>query len=115
MKKVLIAEDNESNYLLTSTILRGKYELSRAMTGLEAIEKVREEKPDIVLMDWKMPEMDGLEATIRIREFNTEIPILALTAYAFDTDKRHALASGCNEFITKPVKIKELLEILAKY
>ncbi|MEG1587205.1 MAG: response regulator [Bacteroidales bacterium] len=115
MKKVLIAEDNESNYLLTSTILRGKYELCRAMNGQEAVDKVISEKPDIVLMDWKMPLMDGLEATQKIRTFNTELPIIALTAYAFDADRRKALEAGCNEFVTKPVKIKELLNTLEKY
>lgn len=115
MKKVLIAEDNESNYLLTSTILKGKYDVCRAINGLEAVDKIATEQPDIVLMDWKMPIMDGLEATLKIREFNTEIPIIALTAYAFDSDKQQALAAGCNDFMTKPIKIKELLSTLEKY
>lgn len=115
MKKVLIAEDNESNYLLTSTILKGKYTLDRAINGQEAVEKVISEKPDIVLMDWKMPIMDGLEATAKIREFNTTLPIIALTAYAFEADKQKALEAGCNAFITKPIKIKELLALLQEY
>lgn len=115
MKKILIAEDNDSNYLLVSTILKGKYELLRAVNGAEAIEKAHTFEPDIILMDWKMPVMNGLDATIGIRAFAPDLPIIAITAYAFDTDKQQALAAGCNEFITKPINIKELLATLGKY
>lgn len=115
MKKILIAEDNDSNYLLASIILKKQYEVCRAHNGAEAVTLVQEWQPDIVLMDWKMPIMTGLEATIKIRESNTTIPIIALTAYAFTSDRQQALEAGCNEFLTKPINIKELTTILSQY
>lgn len=115
MKKILIAEDNDSNYLLTSIILKKQYEVCRAHNGTEAVALVQEWQPDIVLMDWKMPIMTGLEATMRIREFNATIPIIALTAYAFTSDRQQALEAGCNEFLTKPINVKELINVLSNF
>ena len=68
---------------------------------------------DFVLMDLKMPVMDGLVATRKIREFNSDIPIVALTANAFDTDRASAMDAGCNAFLPKPVKRKQLFELLS--
>ena len=109
--KILVAEDNDSNYLLVLNILRG-YGLTRVVNGVEAVNKVREEHFDFVLMDMKMPVMGGLEAVRKIREFNKEVVIIALTANAFDTDRIDSLDAGCNEFLTKPLKRKLLLDIL---
>ena len=111
--KILIAEDNDSNYSLVFHILKD-YDLTRVENGVEAIEKIRYEKFNLVLMDLKMPIMGGLEATRKIREFNTEIPIIALTANAFDSDRSNAIEAGCNDFLAKPVKKKQLLELLSK-
>ena len=86
MKKILVAEDTESNFLLLSIILRKDYEILRAFNGAEAVEICRAEHPDLILMDIKMPVMDGLEATKVIRTFNEEIVIIALTANAYDSD-----------------------------
>jgi len=107
-KKILVAEDNDSNYALLLHMLKD-YDLMRAENGVEAVDAVRNGNFDFVLMDLKMPIMGGLEATRKIREFDTEIPIIALTANAFDSDRVSAMEAGCNAFLTKPVKKKQLL------
>lgn len=114
-KSILIAEDIDSNYLLLKALLDKKYQLYRAHNGIEAIDLFKSESPDIILMDIKMPEMDGLEATEIIRELSLDIPIIALTAFAFDADKKEALNAGCNDFITKPIAVTELKKVLSKY
>ena len=111
---ILIAEDNDSNYLLIKKLLKDN-QLTRAITGVEAIEKIKAQTFDIVFMDMRMPVMNGLEATSLIREFNQTTPIIALTANAFDFDRENALAAGCNHFMTKPVKKRELTDLLFKY
>lgn len=110
--KVLIAEDNDSNFSLVQHILF-KYNLTRVKNGVEALEKIRNEQYDIILMDMKMPIMGGLEAVRKIREFNTKIPIIALTAYAFDSDRASAMEAGCNAFLTKPLNKSQLLELFS--
>jgi two-component system, cell cycle response regulator DivK len=115
MKKVLVVEDNDSNYILMSYFLKNDYEVLRASNGVEAVDRVKEGGVDVVLMDIKMPIMDGIEATKTIRTFNTEIPIVALTANAFDTDRELALSAGCNDFITKPVSRQTTLDTVKKF
>ena len=115
MKKILIAEDNDSNYLLMTYILKGHYEYSRAYNGQEAVLKTLAERPDLVLMDLKMPVMDGLEATRQIKLQMADIPVLALTANAFDNDRQRAMDAGCVDFISKPVNAAECLRLIAKY
>ena len=110
--RILIAEDNDSNYLLVQHILKN-YNLVRVQTGVDAVNRVRDEHFDLVLMDMKMPVMDGLEATRKIREFNADIPIVALTANAFDSDRVSALDAGCNAFLAKPLKKSQLLDIFS--
>lgn len=114
-KTILIAEDIESNYLLLKALLGKDYDLHRAYNGIEAIDLFKQNKPDLILMDIKMPEMDGLEATKAIRELSLDIPIIALTAFAFDKDRKEAMDVGCNDFITKPVSMKELKRVFNKY
>lgn len=111
---ILIAEDNDSNYLLIKKLLKDN-QLTRTITGVEAIEKIKAQAFDIVFMDMRMPVMNGLEATSLIREFNQTTPIIALTANAFDSDRENALAAGCNHFMTKPVKKRELMDLLFRY
>ena len=115
MKKILVAEDNDSNYLLMSYILKQNYEFFRAVNGKDAVEKELAEHPDLVLMDLRMPVMDGLEATRQIRKQLPDLPIIALTANAFDNDRIHAREAGCNEFVSKPVSAVACLEVIAKY
>ena len=110
--KILVAEDNDSNYSLVKHILKD-YDITRVSNGVEAVEKVRYGKFDFVLMDLKMPIMGGLEATRKIREFDRHIPIIALTANAFDSDRASAVDAGCSAFLAKPVKKGQLLELLS--
>ena len=115
MKKILVAEDTERNYLLLSIILRKEYEVYRAHDGQEAIEKFESCRPDMILMDIKMPVMDGLEATRRIRLKGGTLPIIALTAYAYEHDRQAALDAGCNDFLIKPYTQEILKELINKY
>lgn len=112
--KILVAEDNDSNYLLIRKILK-QNKLTRAVTGIEAVERTKTQAFDVIFMDMRMPIMGGLEATTQIRKFNQVIPIVALTANAFDTDKDAAYAVGCNFFMPKPIKKRELLELLSEF
>ncbi|MGL5682193.1 MAG: ATP-binding protein [Marinifilaceae bacterium] len=109
--KILIAEDNDSNYLLMQIYLK-QHNLTRAVNGQEAIEKVLDNAYDVVLMDLTMPIMNGLEATSKIRTFNKTIPIYAITANAFDSDKQLAIDAGCTGFLSKPVKKVDIDNLL---
>ena len=115
MKKILVAEDNDSNYILMTYILKRFYEFERANNGREAVEKALTGSFDIVLMDIKMPVMDGLEATKAIKEKMPDLPVVALTANAFDSDRQLALDAGCDDFLTKPVSSSLCIETIAKY
>ncbi len=115
MKKILVAEDTDSNFLLLSIILRKEYEVIRAVNGEEAISKFKEVNPDMILMDIKMPIMDGLTATKEIRKIDTNIPIIALTANAYDSDKEKAYESGCNNYMAKPIMTNKLREMISSY
>lgn len=109
---ILVAEDNDSNYLLIKNMLKDT-QLTRATTGAEAVEYAEKQNFDVIFMDMSMPIMDGLEATIRIRLFNQDIPIVALTANAFDSDKDNAMAAGCTHFMTKPLNKQKIIELLS--
>lgn len=109
-KNILVAEDIDSNYFLLSEMLKDEFNLVRAVNGAEAVAKVNSGNFDLVFMDMKMPVMGGLEATLQIRKFNRDIPIIALTAYAFDSDKEAALRNGCTGYLVKPISRKELYQ-----
>lgn len=116
-KRILIAEDDEISYLYLEFILeQEEIPVLRSVTGSDAVKALRED-PDIalILMDIKMPGMDGLEATREIRKFNSQIPIIAQTAYALQGDREKALHAGCNDYVTKPVDKEMVAEILHKY
>ena len=115
MKKILIAEDNDSNFILMTYILKKYYQFERAKNGQEAVEMAEKNTYDIVLMDIKMPIMDGLEATKAIKEKFPDLPIIALTANAFDSDRQLALEAGCNDFISKPVSSDLCLQTIKQF
>ena len=115
MKKVLVAEDNDSNFILMTYILKKYYQFDRAKNGQEAVEMVEKGGFDIVLMDIKMPVMDGLEATKAIKESLPDLPIIALTANAFDSDRQLAMEAGCNDFLSKPVSSELCLKTIRKF
>lgn len=114
-KTILIAEDIPSNYLLISALLHKNYKLLHALNGREAIEMTKDNDIDLILMDIKMPLMNGIEATVEIRKTNQDIPIIALTAHAFEADRLSALEAGCNDFLVKPINKTKLMEMLKKY
>lgn len=114
MNKILIAEDNDSNYILMTYILKGKYDFLRARNGREAVDLAMKERFDAILMDLKMPIMDGLEATRRIRELRPDVPIIALTANVFDTDRQSAFDAGCIDFLSKPINRDKCLEAIER-
>jgi len=111
---ILVAEDSEANFLLVKYILWKDYNIIHAVDGIEAVEKHKLFHPDLILMDIKMPRMDGLEATMTIRKTDVKTPIIAVSAFAFDEDKKTALAAGCSGFITKPVDIYSLKDRVQK-
>jgi CheY-like chemotaxis protein len=115
MKKILVAEDNDSNFILMTYILKKFYEFERARNGKEAMDMIESGTFDMVLMDIKMPIIDGLEATKAIKEKHPDLPIVALTANAFDSDRQLALQAGCNDFLSKPVSSELCLKTIRKF
>lgn len=111
---VLIAEDVLENYLLLQAVLKQHYRLIYAENGQIAVQKFKDYKPDIILMDIKMPVMDGYAATCKIRELSSDIPVLALSAFAFDEEKEKAKCCRFNDYLVKPVDIP-LLKYKIKY
>ncbi|MCF8304758.1 MAG: PAS domain S-box protein [Bacteroidales bacterium] len=116
-KTILIAEDVDSNFeLLNAFLIRKKPRILRARNGKECVELVRKHDDiDLVLMDIKMPEMDGKDATRTIRQFKPELPIIAQTAYAMSEDREVCLSAGCNDYIAKPIQKQVLYDMLDNY
>lgn len=112
---ILIAEDTDSNYDLLNAILGKQHKLVRARDGVEVVTMYDEVKPDLILMDIKMPNLDGLEATKIIRELSSTVPIIAQSAYAYEHDRKAAALAGCSDFISKPISQKKLKEIINKW
>jgi two-component system cell cycle response regulator DivK len=116
-KKILIVEDNPTNMRLIRMLLSNKgYSLLEATDGEEALAVARKGRPDLVVMDIQLPKMDGLEVTRRLRqtpEFR-QTPIVAFTASAMEGDRERIIASGCDEYISKPVNTHRFLQLVAK-
>ena len=115
MKTILVAEDNDSNYILMSYILKKRYQYARARNGQEAIDMATAGGYDAILMDLKMPLVDGLAATKKIKQSLPELPIIALTANAFDSDRQLALEAGCDAFLAKPVSSELCLKTIREF
>ncbi|MGJ3238467.1 MAG: response regulator [Anaerolineae bacterium] len=118
MSKILLVEDNEMNLdMLSRRLERRGYQLVIATDGAQGVQLAQEHHPDLILMDMSLPVMDGWEATRRIKsdaEIN-HIPIIALTAHAIAGDREKALAAGCDEYETKPVKFPQLLAKIQQF
>ena len=112
---ILVAEDEDNNYELVKVVLSKRYRLLRAHNGIEAVTFCEDEHPDLILMDIRMPEIDGLDATRIIKEVNPDVPIIALSAYAFEENIRESQAAGCNGFLSKPFRVEDLLDKIHNY
>ena len=112
---ILVAEDTDSNFDLLEAILGKKHRLIRAHDGMEAVIMYDEVKPDLILMDIKMPNLDGLEATKIIRELSATVPIIAQSAFAYEQDRKAAQEAGCNDFIAKPIAQDKLKATIKKW
>lgn len=117
MKKILVIEDNSNNlYLLRFMLEKNGFQVISASTGLEGVELAKSEQADLILMDIQLPDIDGLEATRRIRasEAGREIPILAITSYAMAGDEKKALDAGCSAYFKKPIDPDSFISDLKK-
>ena len=117
-KKVLIVEDNALNLKLLNDILEYRgYRILSTTSGEAALELAVREMPDVILMDIQLPDVSGIEATRRLKANakTKSIPIIAVTAFAMSGDQAAILASGCNEYISKPFKVTELLETVDRH
>ena len=106
---LLVAEDNESNYFLMSSLLEDDYNLLHAWNGREAVDMYAEHRPDLILMDINMPLMDGYEATRNIRQLSETVPVIAVTAYAFSSDRTRIMESGFNSYVSKPINADRMI------
>jgi two-component system cell cycle response regulator DivK len=112
MPKILLVEDNEMNRdMLSRRLQRKGYEVALAVDGLQGVTMAASGGYDLILMDMSLPELDGWEATRRVREGESghRVPIIALTAHAMSGDREKAMAAGCDDYDTKPVELDRLL------
>lgn len=114
-KKILVAEDIESNYMQINALLNKDYIISWVRNGEEAVNSFLRERPDLILMDIRMPVMNGVDAITKIRSISIDIPIIAVTANAFLIEQQQALAAGCNDVVAKPYSYELLREKVEKY
>ena len=114
---ILIAEDVESNFLYLKAVLsKLNANVFWAKNGLEVLDICeKEKKMDLVLMDLQMPEMNGYEATQILKKKYPDLPVVAQTAFAMSDDREKALDAGCDDYLAKPIKSKDLLSITQKY
>ncbi len=115
-QKILVVEDNDRNRRLMRILLRSNgYEVIEATTGEEAMNYLKDQKPDLILMDIQLPHTDGLELTRKIKstKATSDIPIVAVTAYAMKGDKERILEAGCDGYISKPINTREVPLVIA--
>ena len=113
MPKILLVEDNEMNRdMLSRRLIRHGFEIVIAVDGKQGVEMARSETPDLILMDMSLPELDGWEATRRLKaeDDTRRIPVIALTAHAMVRDKEKAMKAGCDDYDSKPVELERLLK-----
>lgn len=115
-KIIVIAEDEQINFLFLKAVLKPtKATIIWTKTGRETIDICLSENVDIVLMDIKMPDLNGLEATAEIKKIKKDLPIIAQTAYAMEEDEEASINAGCNDYISKPIRPENLLTLMSKY
>ncbi len=117
-KTILLVEDNEANSRLAKFLLRSQgYQVREAVTAREAFEILKTHRPDLIIMAILLPDMNGLEATKKIKENpeTREIPVVAVTAYVMGGDRERALAAGCVEFIRKPIDKETFVNQITSY
>lgn len=116
-KRVLLVEDEETNIILIKEFLSiTQVQIDLVKNGKSAVERIEAgEKYDLILMDIKMPLMNGLEATIEIKKLNPQMLIVAQTAYALAEEREQALEAGCDDYITKPIRRDDLILLMSKY
>ena len=115
-KTIRVAEDEELNFkVLNSCLSKTNARILRAENGIKAIEICQKEKIDIILMDIQMPVMDGYEASHQIKLLNSSVPIIAQTSYAMANEKEKCIDAGCDDYITKPLDLDQLLSLINKF
>ena len=117
-KTILIVEDNELNMKLFHDLLEAHgYNILQTRDGMEALRLARSSKPDLILMDIQLPDIDGYEATRRIKSMPTirHVPVIAVTSYALSGDDVKALRAGCDAYVTKPFSPRALLATVKQY
>ena len=117
-KKILVVDDNEKNrYLIAFILEKNGFEAVTANDGFEGVETARKQRVDLVIMDIKMPKMDGYETTREIKKLEgyQSVPIIALTSYAMAEDKKKALEAGCDGYIAKPINPETFMDEIRKY
>jgi len=116
-EKILIVEDNPQNMRLFEMVLRAKgYILLKATDGEEALDMATRERPDLIIMDIRLPKMNGLEVTRKLRQTPafSHTPIIGVTAYAMKGDEERIIESGCDAYLSKPINTRELPEVIAE-
>jgi len=111
--KILVVDDNQDSRELVIKILKGKgHQLIEAVDGEDALEKVAAEQPNLILMDISLPKIDGHEVTRRLKQNKkfASIPVIALTAHAMKGDREKALAAGCDDYISKPINVRDFYD-----
>ncbi|MEE4198352.1 MAG: response regulator [Bacteroidales bacterium] len=115
-KIVVIAEDEQINFLFLKAVLKPtQAKIIWTKTGRETIDVCLADKVDLVLMDIKMPDINGLEATLEIKKKHPDLPIVAQTAYAMEEDEKASLEAGCDDYISKPIRPDNLMTIMSKF
>ena len=114
-KRILVAEDIEVNFMQINAFLKKEYTILWVTNGEEAVKSFLRDTPDLILMDIRMPVMNGIEATAKIRAMSADIPIIAVTAHDFYAEQKQALAAGCNEVVSKPYSVDQLKATIEKY
>ena len=118
MKRILIIEDNEDNlYMIKYILEQNQINVLTAITGMEGFKISIKERPDLILMDVQLPDVNGLEVTKMIRrsEIGDSIPIIAISSYAMPGDKQKALDAGCTFYIEKPIEPETIMDSIRKY